>query len=142
MNKKQFCKAVAAANPGMVCQWKPDTSEYRVAFRGNEASAYYTNDQDDAAATARHMWAERYAPKESLVESRTHFDFNDPTHPAGVQVPNPLYRHLLPGDVVQYEVAAPGRGRITYRITRTDEQGAWGVMTANTVREMTAEEVR
>jgi hypothetical protein len=66
MTKRQFCKAVAAANPGMSVRWIPATEEYRVTFADMEAidrekHAYYTNDQDDLAATARRMWEWRYA---------------------------------------------------------------------------------
>jgi hypothetical protein len=79
---------------------------------------------------------------ERLVDSREHFTFNDPAHPTGVWVRNELYHHYLPGDVVRHDVAAPGIGHITYRIVRCDEQGAWGVVIDNTVRDLTPEETR
>lgn len=60
-NKRTFCKRVEESNPGIVCRWKSETNEYRVNFRdGTEDSAYYTNDADDAAGTARAMWNQRY----------------------------------------------------------------------------------
>ncbi len=67
MTRTQFLKAIKASNPGMTVRWIPDTREYRVAFhwslvngRDTEASAYYTNDRDDAATTARAMWDARF----------------------------------------------------------------------------------
>lgn len=68
MTIKQFCASVKAANAGLTCTWKPLTKEYRVTFAEGspaekEAAAYYTNDQTDAANTARMMWNERYLPK-------------------------------------------------------------------------------
>lgn len=68
MTIKQFCASVKAANAGLTCTWKPLTKEYRVAFADGtpaekEAAAYYTNDQTDAANTARMMWNGRYLPK-------------------------------------------------------------------------------
>ena len=45
---------------GMTIRWNPDYREYRVNFpEGNEATAYYTGDRDDALATAERMLADR-----------------------------------------------------------------------------------
>jgi len=62
MTLAQFCKAVRQANPGVTVRWIPETREFRVAYRElpNEDSAYYTNDRDDCAATAKAMWDARY----------------------------------------------------------------------------------
>lgn len=41
---------------GMSVQWNSDTREFRVNFPGGaEATAYYTNDADDAIGTAKAM---------------------------------------------------------------------------------------
>ena len=78
MTIRAFCKAVEAANPGIMCQWKASFGEFRVSFRElspigdtrsglsspREASAYYTSDRDDCARTARAMWETRYHPAE------------------------------------------------------------------------------
>lgn len=49
------------------------------------------------------------------------------------------YYHV--GDKVRHTVSAPGIGFVEYLITRMDEKGIWGVVIANTVRELTPEEV-
>jgi hypothetical protein len=47
---------------GMVLTRDPDAREYRVNFKGGqEATAYYTGDLEDAIATAQHMAAHRAA---------------------------------------------------------------------------------
>ena len=55
MNTSQVLTAVRAM--GMTCRY--DNGEYRVniptAWGGSEATAYYTNDADDAIGTARIM---------------------------------------------------------------------------------------
>ncbi len=56
--------------------------------------------------------------------------------------PNPHFRDFAVGEIVRYGVAAPGIGSIAYRITRIDAEGAWGQVVENTVRELTAAEVR
>jgi len=88
-------------------------------------------------------WESRPEPvDEVLVDSRQHYTFNDPDFPEGHLVRNAHYQHLLPGDICKHSVAAPGYGHVTYRITRTDEQGAWGVVIENTVRIARAEDER
>jgi len=80
--------------------------------------------------------------EEVLVDAREHYTFNDPDFPQGHLVVNEHYRNLLAGDTCRHDVAAPGYGHITYRITRTDEQGAWGIVIENTVRIASAGEER
>lgn len=42
---------------GTVVSYSAETREYRVNFRGsNESTAYYTDDHEDAVATAFQMW--------------------------------------------------------------------------------------
>jgi hypothetical protein len=47
---------------------------------------------------------------------------------------------VKPGDTMRQPVAAPGIGTIVWRVTRIDKRGAWGVISENTAREMTATE--
>jgi hypothetical protein len=77
---------------------------------------------------------------ELLIESREHFVFDEADVPR--RVPNPYYRPLAPGALITQDVAAPGIGRATYRITRVDAAGAWGICVASTVRDLTIDEVR
>ena len=74
-----------------------------------------------------------------LVNCRMHFEFNE-AGDGGRYVPNANYRNMVPGDTVTHSVAAPGIGNVSYRITDVDRFGAWGVVTRNTVRIMTARE--
>lgn len=47
------------------------------------------------------------------------------------------------GQTVSYDAAAPGIGRVIYKVTRVDDNGrAYGVLIENTMREMTAKEAR
>jgi hypothetical protein len=75
---------------------------------------------------------------ERLVDARQHYvhdgdggAFVDNRHFAGHDV----------GDIITHDVAAPGTGRVVYRITRVDDRGAWGVVVSSTVRDLTAAEV-
>ncbi|MBS0641662.1 MAG: hypothetical protein JSS43_17505 [Proteobacteria bacterium] len=52
MTQQQLFDAVRAL--GLVCR-RTDWGDYRVAYPGDEASAYYTDDREDALFTARHM---------------------------------------------------------------------------------------
>lgn len=45
--------------------------EYRVSFYHDEASAYYTDDIDDAVSTARHMAARKRSIKIMEIISKT-----------------------------------------------------------------------
>lgn len=45
-----------------------------------------------------------------------------------------------PGDTITVFAGAPGIGKWTYRITRTDEAGHWGIEIENTVRTLEPEE--
>lgn len=81
MNKRDFAKQVMAANLGVLVQWKPVTGEWRLAYLDDspydcdgrvyslgserEANAYYSDDADDVAATAKAMWDARYLVKRS-----------------------------------------------------------------------------
>ena len=78
---------------------------------------------------------------ERLVDSRRHF-VHDPLGDSGRMVDNPHFRNLQVGAEISMSVAAPGYGSITYRITRVDTDGAWGIVVKNTVRIMTAAEAR
>ena len=61
MTIKQFCKSVREANPGITITWQSEVGEFRINLtNGSEATAYYTDDRDDAAATAKAMWDYRY----------------------------------------------------------------------------------
>jgi hypothetical protein len=75
---------------------------------------------------------------ESLVDSRRHFVHEGD---GGRFVDNPHYASHVVGERVTHDVAAPGRGHVTYRITRVDESGAWGVVETSTVRDLTRGEV-
>ena len=58
MTLKDLRKAVQAL--GMTLRWTPAYGEYRVNFAGGqESTAYYTSDRQDALDTARRMAAER-----------------------------------------------------------------------------------
>jgi hypothetical protein len=58
MTLKDLTKAAQAI--GMTIRWNADYREYRVNFRsGDEATACYTNDRDDALATAQAMAKQR-----------------------------------------------------------------------------------
>lgn len=46
------------------------------------------------------------------------------------------------GDLVSFEVAAPGCGRVTYKITRMENGEAFGTCVENNSRELTLEDVR
>ena len=71
MTIRAFCKGVRVANPGLTVRWLPDTREYRIGWPQDEASAYYATDQDDAAATARLMWKERYIDRTYQTRNAT-----------------------------------------------------------------------
>ena len=67
-NRARFIAGIKAANPGLAVRYIPATGEYRVTFADmvacdREANAYYSNDRDDVAATARLMWERRYLGK-------------------------------------------------------------------------------
>ncbi len=49
-------------------------------------------------------------------------------------------KHMIGDDYTQW-MAAPGTGKITYRITRIDGQGVWGIETNNTARILEPHEV-
>lgn len=49
---------------------------------------------------------------------------------------------LAVGQRVRHQVAAPGCGHVTRRVTRIDADGAWAVVVESTVRIMTIDEVR
>ena len=40
---------------GLCAQYSAEWHEFRVSYQGNPASTYYTDDREDALATARHM---------------------------------------------------------------------------------------
>lgn len=48
---------------------------------------------------------------------------------------------LAVGQLVTHSMAAPGTGHITYKVTRVDEQGAWGTVVEDTSRILTRREV-
>lgn len=75
------------------------------------------------------------AQNERLIDSRETFTFYD-NAPGGFMSPNAHYRNYAVGDIVTHFVAAPGTGRVVYRVTRIDDKGAWGVVVEDTVREM------
>ena len=49
---------------------------------------------------------------------------------------------VKPGDTMREAVAAPGIGTVTWRVTRVDKRGMWGVITENAAREMTPAEAK
>lgn len=71
--------------------------------------------------------------------------YDSPGSQEGRMVPYDLYedsvrRHKV-GDVITHEVAAPGIGRVQYRVTRIDSSGVWAAEVSNTSRELTAADV-
>jgi hypothetical protein len=68
--------------------------------------------------------------------------YNDP-HNSGARA---LYESAVGcvrvGDVVSFSVAAPGVGRVTYRVTTMDDKGIYGVVVNSTVRELRPSEVQ
>jgi len=77
---------------------------------------------------------------ERLVDAREHFVLDG--NGGGERVTNPDYQHRQVGDLVVHSVAAPGTGLVTYRITRLDNEGAWGVVVNNSVRDLTRADVQ
>lgn len=49
---------------------------------------------------------------------------------------------LRRGDSYRIQVAAPGTGFITYRVTRTDDTGVHGVLCNSTIRELSIWDVK
>ena len=49
---------------------------------------------------------------------------------------------LTVGETIVESVAAPGIGKVSWKVTRVDRRGVWGVVTKNTVREMTAADAK
>lgn len=59
-NRREQCKKIVDRNDFIKCKWLPETGEFRVTLDGlsaerEEAVAYYTDDYEDAFATAAHM---------------------------------------------------------------------------------------
>ena len=48
---------------------------------------------------------------------------------------------MIVGDEISMFAAAPGTGRMVYKITRMDESGVFGVITENTMRDLHPSEV-
>jgi hypothetical protein len=84
--------------------------------------------------------------REKLMYSPTVFSFNEPGFPNGKIVESEAYRETVRtkkvGDTVRSWAGAPGTGYIDQIITRIDSTGVYGIITRNTVRELTPEEVR
>lgn len=63
---------------GIILRWKSETEEYRVNFRGGrEATAYYTNDLEDARNTGLAM-ADRRDSMEKNGSAEYPYDTNYP----------------------------------------------------------------
>jgi len=80
-----------------------------------------------------------------LVEHRFVYSFNHPDAvkdgPDAKPVREERTIDCAVGEEVTHSASAPGTGKVTYRITRIDEEGAWGFVIANSVRELTVAEV-
>lgn len=76
--------------------------------------------------------------KDKLILPRYTYSYNHPrskddTDP--VKVDNkPQYDKYKAGDNITFDAGAPGIGKVTYKITRIDNKGVWGIEISNTIR--------
>jgi hypothetical protein len=86
----------------------------------------------------------RGSADEHLVLPRIVYSYNLPESDGTVAVPvdqSLWLSQYVVGGTFHVEAGGPGCGSITYRITRIDAEGLWGVVARNTMRELTLEDV-
>lgn len=50
-------------------------------------------------------------------------------------------KDIKPGDTLSIDAASPGTGKWTYTITKVDNEGVWGFLISDTVRELSLRDV-
>lgn len=75
-----------------------------------------------------------------LIQPRITYSFDDNEN----SIPednSEILSTIKVGQTLTYTAAAPGTGKVTYRVTRIDEKGAHGFRVKNTIRELQPSEV-
>lgn len=82
--------------------------------------------------------------KVKLIEPRFSYGYDYVSNPDGEPTTFDNSKHIDHyqfGDKITHWASAPGIGKWVYEVIQVDQEGIWGILLEDTVRELTAEEV-